>query len=165
MSVERVPWKSELPWRVRWRYAGQNRSRSFATKKAADRFDRRIKDLRAAGELHLLDEAPRGSMTLQDYTYHVWWPEYAEANLSDGTRNNSATQLDLRVIPKWGAHPLRSLEPRPIEAWVTELRKEGVGAATIIKTLTVFARSSSAPSETPSPWLPSRSRSQSDRRG
>jgi hypothetical protein len=44
MSVERVPWKSEVPWRVRWRYAGQNRSRSFATEKAADRFDRRIKD-------------------------------------------------------------------------------------------------------------------------
>jgi Phage integrase, N-terminal SAM-like domain len=88
--------------------------------------------------LHLLDGAPRGSMTLQDYTYDVWWPEYAEANLSDETRNNYATQLDLRVIPKWGAHPLRSLEPRPIEAWVSELRTEGVGAATIIKTLTVF---------------------------
>jgi hypothetical protein len=68
----------------------------------------------------------------------VWWPGYAEANPSDETRNNYATQLDLHVIPKWGAHPLRSLEPRPIEAWVSELRTEGVGAATIIKTLTVF---------------------------
>src|SRR4051794_27165411 len=138
MSVERVPWKTELPWRVRWRHAGRNRSRSFATKKAADKFDRRIKDLRGADELHLLDEAPRGSTTLQDYTYDVWWPEYAEANLSDETRNNYATQLDLRIIPRWGAHSLRNLEPRPIEAWVSELRREGVGAATIIKTLTVF---------------------------
>jgi integrase len=138
MSVERVPWKTELPWRVRWRHAGRNRSRSFATKKAADKFDRRIKDLRAAGELHLLDEVPRGSTTLQDYTYDVWWPEYAEANLSDETRNNYATQLDLRIVPRWGAHSLCNLEPRPIEAWVSELRKEGVGAATIIKTLTVF---------------------------
>ena len=105
MSVERVSWKSDLPWRVRWRQAGQNRSRSFATKKAADRFDRRVKDLRAAGELHLLDESPRGSVTLYDYTYDVWWPQYAETNLSDETRATYATQLDLRIMPKWGNLP------------------------------------------------------------
>jgi site-specific recombinase XerD len=138
MSVERVPWKTDLPWRVRWRHAGHNRSRSFATKKAADKFDRKVKDLRAAGELHLLDEEPRGTLTLHDYTYDVWWPEYAEVNLSDETRDNYATQLDLRIIPKWGAHPLRTLEPGPIEAWVSKLRKDGVGDATILKTLTVF---------------------------
>jgi site-specific recombinase XerD len=138
MSVERVPWKSELPWRVRWRQDGQNRSRSFATKKAADRFDRRVKDLRAAGDLHLLDKEPSGSVTLHDYTYDSWWPEYAEVNLIDETRDNYATQLDLRIIPKWGKHPLRTLEPGPIEAWVSKLRREGVGDATILKTLTVF---------------------------
>src|SRR5688572_7414123 len=98
MSVERVPWQTDLPWRVRWRQDGHNRSRSFATKKAADRFDRRVKDLRAAGELHLLDEDPPGTTTLQDYTYNVWWPEYAEVNLGDETRGNYATQLDLRII-------------------------------------------------------------------
>jgi site-specific recombinase XerD len=138
MSVERVPWRSDLPWRVRWRHAGHNRSRSFATKKAADKFDRKVKDLRAAGELHLLDEEPRGTLTLHDYTYDVWWPEYAEVNLSDETRDNYATQLDLRIIPKWGEHALRTLEPGPIEAWVSKLRKDGVGDATILKTLTVF---------------------------
>src|SRR4051794_19858139 len=138
MSVERVPWKSELPWRVRWRHAGQNRSRSFATKKAADKFDRRIKDLRAAGELHLLDEAPQGSMTLQDYTYEVWGREYAETNLSDETRNTYGIQPDLRIIPRGGARPRRGHEPSPIEEGVSDLRKQGTGPATIIKTLTVF---------------------------
>src|SRR3954471_6851346 len=138
MSVERVPWKTDLPWRVRWRQEGQNRSRSFATKKAADRFDRRVKDLRAAGELHLLDESPRGSVSLYDYTYDVWWPQYAETNLSDETRATYATQLDLRIMPKWGTHPVRTLEPGPIEAWVSQLRKSGVGDATILKTLAVF---------------------------
>jgi site-specific recombinase XerD len=138
MSVERVSWKSELPWRVRWRQDAQNRSRSFATKKAAEKFDRRVKDLRAAGDLHLLDEEPRGTVTLHEYTYDSWWPEYAEVNLSDETRDNYATQLDLRIIPKWGKHSLRTLEPGPIEAWVSKLRRDGVGDATILKTLTVF---------------------------
>src|SRR4051794_12597071 len=138
MSVERAPWKTDLPWRVRWRQDGQNRSRSFATKKAADRFDRRVKDLRAAGELHLLDESPRGSVTLYDYTYDVWWPQYAETNLSDETRATYATQLDLRIMPRWGTHPVRTLEPSPIEAWVSQLRKRDVGDATILKTLAVF---------------------------
>lgn len=115
-----------------------NRSRSFVTKKAADKFDRKIKDLRAAGELHRLDEQPRGTLTLHEYTYDVWWPEYAEVNLGDETRDNYATQLDLRIIPKWGTHPLRTLEPGPIEAWVSKLRKAGVGDATMLKTLTVF---------------------------
>jgi hypothetical protein len=94
--------------------------------------------VRAAGELHLLDESPRGTVTLYDYTYDVWWPQYAETNLSDETRATYATQLDLRIMPKWGTHPVRTLEPGPVEAWVSQLRKTGVGDATILKTLAVF---------------------------
>src|SRR4051812_22132632 len=90
MSVERVPWKTDLPWRARWRQEGQNRSRSFATKKAADRFDRRVKDLRAVGELHLLDESPRGTVTLCDYTYDVWWPRRARDAAARATRPGPA---------------------------------------------------------------------------
>lgn len=134
MSVE--PWGSG--WRVRWRQDGRNRARKFETRRAADRFDRRVKDLRAAGELHLLDAKPRGLLTLAEYTSEVWWPDYAEVNLGDETRMNYATQLDLRILPKWGAHQLRALEPGPIEAWVSRLRKQGVGDPTILKTLTVL---------------------------
>jgi site-specific recombinase XerD len=47
-------------------------------------------------------------------------------------------QLDLRIIPKWGKHQLRQLRPGPIESWVSQLRKQGVGDPTIIKTLTVL---------------------------
>jgi hypothetical protein len=105
MSVER--WRGG--WRVRWRQDGRNRSRKFETRAAADRFDRRVKDLRAAGELHVLDEKPRGVVTLAEYTWEVWWPDYAEVNLTDETRMNYATQLDLRILPKWGGHQLRAL--------------------------------------------------------
>jgi hypothetical protein len=136
-----------------------------------DGFDRRVKDLRAAGELHLLDEVPRGSVSLYDYTYDVWWPQYAETNLSDETRATYATQLDLRIMPKWGKHPVRTLEPAPIEAWVSQLRKDGVGDATILKTLAVFrailkrAERTGKSTATRSPWSQSRSRSPSARHG
>lgn len=138
MSVERTGSRTGLPYKVRWMHAGVHHARRFATAGAAARFDRRIKDLKAAGELHLLDEEPRGTITLRDYVYEVWWPDYAEVNLTDEGRANYGVQLDLRIIPDWGDHPLRHLRPGPIEAWVSTLRKQGVGDPTILKTLTVF---------------------------
>jgi integrase len=59
-------------------------------------------------------------------------------NLGDETRAVYATQLDLRIIPKWGRSSCASCAPGPIEAWVGQLRRQGVGDPTIIKTLTVF---------------------------
>jgi site-specific recombinase XerC len=140
VSVERAPKGSKgLPYSVRWRDEnGRNRRRRFASKRAAEKFDERVKDLRASGELHLLDETPRGTVTLLEYTWDVWWPEYAEVHLGEETRAVYATQLDLRILPKWGRKQLRELRAGPIEAWVGQLRRQGVGDPTIIKTLTVF---------------------------
>jgi site-specific recombinase XerC len=138
VSVEKTGSRKGLPYKVRWKHAGVHHARRFATATAAERFDRRVKDLKAAGELHLLDEEPRGTITLRDYVYDVWWPDYAEVNLSDEGRASYGVQLDLRIIPKWGSHQLRHLRPGPIESWVSQLRKQGVGDPTIIKTLTVF---------------------------
>jgi hypothetical protein len=80
-------------------HMGVHHARRFATAGAAAKFDRRIKDLKAAGELHLLDEEPRGTITLREYVYEVWWPDYAEVNLTDEGRANYSVQLDLRIIP------------------------------------------------------------------
>lgn len=88
MSVEKTGSRNGLPYKVRWKHAGVHHARRFATSTAAERFDRKVKDLKAAGELHLLDEDPPGTMTLRDYVYEVWWPDYAEVNLSDEGRAN-----------------------------------------------------------------------------
>jgi site-specific recombinase XerD len=138
VSVERTGSRRGLPYKVRWKHAGVHHARRFATASAAERFDRKVKDLKAAGELHLLDEGPRGTISLRDYVYEVWWPDYAEVNLTDEGRANYSVQLDLRIIPKWGDHQLRHLRAGPIESWVSQLRKQGVGDPTILKTLTVF---------------------------
>ena len=116
MSVERTGSRNGLPYKVRWKRAGVHHARRFATATAAEKFDRKVKDLKAAGELHLLDEEPRGTITLRDYVHEVWWPDYAEVNLTDEGRDNYSVQLDLRIIPKWGNHQLRHLRPGPIES-------------------------------------------------
>jgi len=135
MSIER----SATGYRVRWRQDGRNRAQGgFRSRAAAEKFERRVKDLKAGGELHLLDAQPRGVITLHEYTYDVWWPDYAETNLGPETRANYAVQLDLRIIPKWGQHRLRDLRAGAIEAWVGALRRDGVGDPTILKTLTVL---------------------------
>lgn len=135
MSVE----KTSSGYRVRWRQRGQNRARSgFTSRRAAEKFDRHVQDLRAAGELHLLDEEPAGVMQLGEYVSEVWWPEYAAVRLTRETQANYAVQLDLRIIPAWGRTPLRALRPAAIEAWVNDLGRQGVGDPTVLRTLAVM---------------------------
>jgi hypothetical protein len=74
-------------------------------------------------------------------------------------------------MPKWGTHPVRTLEPGPIEAWVSQLRKDGVGDPTVLKTLAVFrailkrAERDREIDRNRSRWSPSRSRSPGARHG
>jgi hypothetical protein len=95
VSVERTGSRNGLPYKVRPKHAGVHHARRFATATAAEKFDRKVMDLKAAGELHLLDEEPGGTITLRDYVHEVWWPDYAEVNLTDEGRDNYSVQLDL----------------------------------------------------------------------
>lgn len=134
MSVE----KRRGGWRVRWRAHGHHRSRTFAREGAAHRFDERVKELRALGELDRLDERPRGLQTVDEWSQH-WWESYAEPKLADATLDLYSIQLDLRIIPRWGATQLRDLEPGAIERWVGQLARDGTGDASILQTLAVMS--------------------------
>lgn len=125
-------------YKVRWHDGTRHPARRFATSKAAEAFDRKVKDLKAAGELWRLDERPRGETTVRDFAWNVWWPEYAEVYVAESTRDSYAVQLDLRIIPKWGDHRLMDLRSGAIEAWAAKLRKQGVGDPTILRTLVVL---------------------------
>ena len=50
MSVEKTGSRAGLPYKVRWKHAGVHHARRFATASAAEKFDRKVKDLKAAGE-------------------------------------------------------------------------------------------------------------------
>jgi integrase len=134
MSVER----RGTSVRVRYRDEnGRNRSRTFATRDAALKFDRRIADLKAAGLLHTLNETPKGMSTLEDYARDVWWPDHVVPN-APGSLDMYARQLDTRIIPKWGGTRLRDLRPGPIEAWATRMLRDGTGEPTVQKVLIVM---------------------------
>jgi hypothetical protein len=47
VSVERTGSRKGLPYKVRWVHAGVHHARRFATASAAEKFDRKVKDLKA----------------------------------------------------------------------------------------------------------------------
>ena len=75
MSIERVDRKhGSVVWRVRWRQAGQNRSKVLGRKRDAEAFDAELRRKRRTGELTALDA---GKETLAEFG-EEWWKLDAE---------------------------------------------------------------------------------------
>lgn len=128
---------------VRWRQGGRQRARRFNPKKlggrqaardAAKAFDAHLSVQAALGDVGLV---VRGTETLGEYA-EQWWERYARLRLAESTLPVYATQLDLRIFPKWGGWQLREITPAAIEEWIAEMTADGVGDPTILKTLTVM---------------------------
>jgi integrase len=130
-------------WQVRWRQGGRNRSRRFhprklggkrAAERAARTFDAQVNTAALLGDVEIVD---RGKISLAEYA-DAWWERYARHNLTQGTRDIYAIQLDLRIVPRLGGWALRDITPKAIEDWIGDMRADGVGDPTILKTLTVL---------------------------
>lgn len=79
MSIEWLERKDgSVVWKVRWRQAGQNRSKVLGRKRDAEAFDAEMRRRRRTGELALLDA---GRETLAEFG-EEWWRLYAEPNLA-----------------------------------------------------------------------------------
>lgn len=79
MSIERVARKDgSVVWRVRWRQAGQNRSKVLGRKRDAEAFDAELRRRKRTGEIAQLDA---GKETLAEFGAE-WWRLYAEPNLA-----------------------------------------------------------------------------------
>jgi hypothetical protein len=81
MSIERIERKDGVVWRVRWRQAGQNRSKVLGRKRDAEAFDAELRRKRRTGELAALDA---GKETLAEFGQE-WWQLYGEPNLAAST--------------------------------------------------------------------------------
>ena len=101
-------------YKVRWREGGSNRSRQFDRKQDALDWESRVRRERQTGELAVLTG---GTQTLDEYADR-WWTDYAEPNLTAGTRAVYATQLDLRIAPQLGGYKLRELTPALVQAFL-----------------------------------------------
>jgi integrase len=130
----RVHRSGKVAWRVRWRDGGVLRSRDFDRKRDADAFDIEVRRRARLGELEMLDA---GRQRLDELA-REWWTVYAEPNLAPKTQVMYASLWDRYVLPRLGGLELRRLTPAVIEGFQAELRREGVGEPTILKTLTLL---------------------------
>ena len=124
-------------YRVRWREAGRgtaNRSRTFDHENDALDFDRRVRRLKQTGDPALLAD----EMTLRQYVYAEWWPNYVERRLALSTQEGHSIDLELRIVPRLGHLPLTQLRPSVIERFAADLERAGTGRATIVRTLAVL---------------------------
>lgn len=131
MSVEKTP---NGQWRVRWREAGRDRSRTVSRKREAEHLDAEIKRLRRLGPIATLDT---GTATLSDFAHH-WWDAHA-AQLAPMTQRRYAEVLDLHVMRRLGRYQLRALSAAVIDDFRAGLERDGVGAPTVLKALTVLS--------------------------
>ena len=135
MSVHRRTHPSgKIAWRVRWRDGSLQRSRDFDRKRDAEAFDADVRRRAQLGALGMLED---GKQRLADLA-REWWTTYAEPNLSRKTLVMYASVWDRYVLPRLGGYELRRVTPAIIERFQADLRREGVGDPTIIKTMTLL---------------------------
>jgi integrase len=135
MSVERIERKDgTIVWRVRWRQAGQNRSKVLGRKRDAEAFDAELRRKKRTGELAALDA---GKETLAEFG-EEWWKLYAEPNLAATTLNVYAMLWDTHVLPRLGSLRLREITPSVITRFRLELEAESVGRVSIHKAMTLL---------------------------
>lgn len=131
MSVEKT---ASGRWRVRWREGGRERSRTLDRKRDADHLDAEIKRIRGLGTLVKLDT---GTVPVSDFA-EAWWEAHAR-HLAPMTQRQYAEVLDLHVIRRLGDYQLRALSAAVIDDFRAGLERDGVGAPTVLKSLTVLS--------------------------
>jgi integrase len=131
VSVERT---AGGRWRVRWREAGRERSKTVDRKREAAHLDAEIKRLQRLGVLRTLEI---GIIPLRDFA-HAWWDAHA-SHLAPMTQRQYAEVLDLHVIRRLGGYQLRSLSPAVVDDFRVALERDHVGAPTVLKALTVLS--------------------------
>lgn len=131
-------------YKVRWRQNGVQRCKTFNSRtlggrrhayRAAKDYDARQARAQALGQP---DPHTIGRVTLIEYA-DAWWDRYATPKLAASTLENYALELDLRIIPRFGATSLRDITPAAVEAWIADLARTGTGDPTILKTLAVLS--------------------------
>ena len=122
-------------WVVRYRDAAQrNRSRSFARKTDADRYDAEITRRRQLGVLSTLDA---GSETLDEFVTRTWAPTHA-VTVAPRTRKLYASLYDHHLAPTLGDIALRDLRPELIARWQADRLQAGGGPVAVGQALTLL---------------------------
>jgi integrase len=123
-------------YRVRWREAGRGskeRVRTFDRKEDAARFETEMRRQKQLGGL-----ATSGTQETLDEWARQWFRSYAQPTLARTTLTYYAHAWDKYVLPRLGGQELRRITPQVVSAFADELRRDGVGEATIRKVLSLL---------------------------
>lgn len=134
MSVQKTSRNGLTRYVVKWREAGQSRSRTFDRRGDADDYDRQLRLLRQQGEL--AGELQKRRLILNDIIV-MWWERRAEA-LAQSTIEQYSIQLDHRIVPQLGRRHITQLTPAVIEEWISWMRRRGDRDPTITKACTTL---------------------------
>lgn len=135
MSVHKIKTPAgKTSYQVRWREGTKNKSKNFADPKVAKAFDKELRNIRQAGELAA--EMDKRRVTINELAGE-WWNR-RHAGLSQKTRENYSTQLELRILPEFGPRHVRRISVADVERWIATMRKDEVGEPTILKACTVL---------------------------
>jgi hypothetical protein len=126
----------KMVYQVTWRDpGGRQRAETFASRRAAERRDREIQELRWQGRL---DAADAGTEPLRTAA-ESWWADHAEPNLAANTLRGYAHVLDRHLLPRVGDTPIRDIDPARVVDLQRDLRTAGLGDAMSHRTLMVLS--------------------------
>ena len=135
MSIRKRERKKGTTYQVRvYDEAGRPRSKSFTRKADAEVYEHTWQLSKRRGDLGKLDA---GLVTFAEFVVR-WETEYSAVHLMPKTRSQNAAILANRLLPEFGTRPLRRISTATITAFQAQLVKEGVGDATIRKTISVL---------------------------
>lgn len=119
---------------VRWREAGKHRGKSFSTLRDAKLFESDLIRKRRLGEL--ATDATRETLAELKGS---WWESHVEPHLAATTRESYGVIWRAHIEPALARHRLSELTPDRIERFMVELRRKGVGEASIRRSLAVLS--------------------------
>lgn len=115
--------KQDGKWLARWRDpSGRQRAKTFERKRDAEHF---LVQLTADKQRGLYVDPRAGRITLREHAEGWLASQGGEAT----TRETVGYRFRNQILPALGATPLAGLRPSQIQAWISQLEREGCSAA------------------------------------
>jgi Phage integrase, N-terminal SAM-like domain len=118
-------------WEVRWREGARRRGRTFDRKGDAQNYMAWLRRRQQLGQAAVPDDVPLGVFI------ETYWTLHAKPNLSPATKELYRRVWSKHILPRLGNYGVRELTPKRLTRFRAELERAGVGAATVVKAMTI----------------------------
>lgn len=129
----------ERRYRVRWREGGKHRSRSFSRlqgEHGARAFHRQVREAQESRGRVIAADADE--LTLAAFVADVWAPR-AKRRLAPKTWQRDSAVYNKHILHQLGERPIAHLDAEVLVEWQDALEIAGVGAPTVIKSMTILS--------------------------